>query len=405
MAFFLDKSPKLWYNCTRERKVSMWVPHKIKRNLEEAQKELTNIATQKQTIEKQITSLRQTLSNLQEQKQQVEQELNSIAFGRDVYGSLEEVSYDFIPPTEELNEIELVLCEKEQRLGQLLKNGEAYICDREYVIDHSRTKGQKFQQSFGKNLIIGFNTYAQSKIKSITADNYNNTIELIEKAYTKYNRQGAYVCIRIAPAYLLLTKEIARLKLDLKILKAEEKEKLRQEKARLKEQEKLLEDLAKEKEKLAKERRYYEAIYGDTESETKRAEIKERLADIDTREQNLDKRAKDYKAGWLYIAYTKAMPKYCKLGCTKRYNPLIRLQELSSASVPYPFECCGLVFSEDVFTLEANIHSYFNDKRVNKGNRHKEFFYITPQEAIKALREKFNCDIIFLEEEEKTIDN
>ena len=37
-------------------------------------------------------------------------------------------------------------------------------------------------------------------------------------------------------------------------------------------------------------------------------------------------------------------------------------------------EANGLVFNDDVFELEAKVHQYFDQKRVNAFNRHKEFF-------------------------------
>ena len=33
-------------------------------------------------------------------------------------------------------------------------------------------------------------------------------------------------------------------------------------------------------------------------------------------------------------------------------------------------------------------------------SKHKEFFYITPQEAIKILEKEFDCDVHFVNEEE-----
>lgn len=33
-------------------------------------------------------------------------------------------------------------------------------------------------------------------------------------------------------------------------------------------------------------------------------------------------------------------------------------------------------------------------------NPNKEFFYITPQEAIKVLKEEFGCDVHFVSEDE-----
>ena len=43
------------------------------------------------------------------------------------------------------------------------------------------------------------------------------------------------------------------------------------------------------------------------------------------------------------------------------------------------------------------MHKYFSKQRVNPN---KEFFNITPQEAIKALKEEFGCDVHFVNEDE-----
>ena len=58
----------------------------------------------------------------------------------------------------------------------------------------------------------------------------------------------------------------------------------------------------------------------------------------------------------------------------------------------------GLVFNDDVFELEAKVHQYFDQKRVNAFNRHKEFFRITPAEAVCVLTNKFNCKVTFVDE-------
>ena len=370
----------------------MWFGRKNKTAspLIELQTEIKQLEDKSKSLQSQIKFQQTQLSNIEKAKVEAQEELECITFGLKIYGSLEEVGYEYASPANNVTELESALLLAEQELGELITNNNAYITDRIYVIDGKKTKGAKFQEAFGKNLITGFNVYAQNKIKSISVDNYNKTLELIEKAYNKYNKQGELIAIRISPVYLTVMKRIAKIKLDIKILKTEEKEKIRQEKLRLKEQEKLLEELAKEKEKLAKERRYYEAIYGETDSEVKRIEIQERLADIDTREQEINKRANNQKAGWLYVTCTQSMPNMTKIGCSRRWNPLIRLQELSSASVPYPFECKGLVFSENIFELEAQVHNYFNPYRVNKENRHKEFFYVSPEDVIQILTTKFD---------------
>ena len=68
--------------------------------------------------------------------------------------------------------------------------------------------------------------------------------------------------------------------------------------------------------------------------------------------------------------------------------------------MPFPFICHAVVFADDVFDIETKIHNYFNDKRVNKENLHKEFFYVTPEEAINVLKNVFKCDIHYIDKNE-----
>ena len=145
----------------------------------------------------------------------------------------------------------------------------------------------------------------------------------------------------------------------------------------------------------------YEQNLADAASESTRKEFEAKLAEIDKRVQDIDYRTNNMRAGYLYITSTPAMPNIVKLGVTRRLNPLRRIQELSSASVPFPFVCHGLVFSDDVFALETAIHKYFDAQRVNKENGHKEFFAIGPNDAISALRDVFHVDVHFVNEQEE----
>lgn len=64
-----------------------------------------------------------------------------------------------------------------------------------------------------------------------------------------------------------------------------------------------------------------------------------------------------------------------KIGMTRRLDPQDRIDELGSASVPFKFDVHSFIFSENAVDLEARLHQALNDKRVNKVNLRKEFFY------------------------------
>ena len=91
-----------------------------------------------------------------------------------------------------------------------------------------------------------------------------------------------------------------------------------------------------------------------------------------------------------------------KIGCTRRLSPVIRVRELSSSSLPYPFRAHGFVFSDDCFALESAMHQYFEYRRVAPD---REFFNITPKEAIYALENKFGVEVHFADCDEESEDD
>lgn len=88
------------------------------------------------------------------------------------------------------------------------------------------------------------------------------------------------------------------------------------------------------------------------------------------------------KAGNIYIISNLGSfgENMFKIGMTRRQDPQDRVNELSDASVPFKFDVHSFIFSDDAVTLEHKIHTALNDKRVNKVNLRKEFFYSTVDE-------------------------
>lgn len=359
--------------------------HKI----EESQKTLQSILDQIK-LNRQIAIKKQ---------QEIESYKSELKFYQGIV-EMEELGLEYTPT---FNDLDLIATKKEEvqnQIAELIANEEAILTTRIYKIDGSESKGKKFQKAFCENLLIGFNSYFNKKKKSITAYNYNNSVELIKSKFNKMNQKSSLMGVSINSEYLNFILDLLKLELDEKITKAEERERIKEEHRRLREQEKLLVEAEKAKLELQKQRRMYEQSLAKALNEQERQEFEAKLKEIDKREADVDYRINNSKAGYLYITATKAMPNMTKLGVTRRLNPLVRIQELSSAATPWPFKCYGLVFSDDAFDLETKIHEYFDNKRVNTENKHKEFFYITPQEAIKVLKEEFGCDVHFVNEEE-----
>ena len=307
------------------------------------------------TAENSLLKINQNID--QSKKQLKEYKLEICSFEGII--SMQELGMNYEPIYHDLNTIAYEKTQTQEKIGKLLGCGKAIITTRVYRIDGSEAKGKQFQKTFCENLLIGFNSYFNQKKKAISSANIVTSKDLITKKFVAINKKAALMGVSINQQYLDLCLELLTLELEEKLCKIEEKEKLKEEHRRLKEQEKLLAEAEKAKLELQKQRRMYEQSLVKALNEQERQEFEAKLKEIDKREADVDYRINNSKAGYLYITATKAMPNMTKLGVTRRLNPLVRIQELSSAATPYPFVCYGLVFGDDAFDLETRIHEYF----------------------------------------------
>lgn len=343
-------------------------------------------------LKQQQAVLKSKIGDLLIQSAKLEETNKSYQYVEAGFNTLEEIAYERYIPTTPNDILEGKIYWAENKMARIAGEGSIIQYNRVYRIDGSEAKGRKFQETFGKNLLIGFNTYVQLKTKSITDGNYYHTCNLIKKAFDKYNKQGEMLGIGLNPYYLNLRLEILQYTLELKLKKAKEKAQLREERKRMREQEKLLEDIAKEQERLEKERKSMDIAFAKALTDIEREEIKAQMNKIDKRMDDLEYRKEHNNSGWLYVISSPSLPNMCKIGCTRRLVPTIRVKELSSSSLPYAFHTHGFVFSDNCFELETQMHHYFDAKRVAPD---REFFYITPQEAIDVLKNEFHQEVHF----------
>ena len=167
---------------------------------------------------------------------------------------MQELGMEYTPNCNDLNELAVKKVNIQKSIASLIGNNKAIITTRVYRIDGSESKGKKFQKVFCENLLIGFNSYFNKKKKSITAYNYNSSVELIKSKFDKMNQKASLMGVSINSTYLDLVLNLLQLELDEKIAKTEEKEKIKEERRRLREQEKLLAEAEKERKKLEEER-------------------------------------------------------------------------------------------------------------------------------------------------------
>ncbi len=117
--------------------------------------------------------------------------------------------------------------------------------------------------------------------------------------------------------------------------------------------------------------------------------MRAQLEDIDKAIEDVDYRAANIRAGYVYVISNVGAlgERMIKVGMTRRLDPMDRVRELSDASVPFNFDVHALFFSDDAYGIEAEMHRRLADRRVNRVNLRREFFYATPAEARDLLKE------------------
>ena len=82
---------------------------------------------------------------------------------------------------------------------------------------------------------------------------------------------------------------------------------------------------------------------------------------------------------------------------TRRLDPQDRIDELSTAAVPFKFDVHAMIFSDDAPALEAAIHRELEDKKINLVNNRKEFFKVSLAEIEQIIEKNFDKTVDFRE--------
>ena len=128
-------------------------------------------------------------------------------------------------------------------------------------------------------------------------------------------------------------------------------------------------------------------------------ELQKNVEESEAKKKDLDYRQENATAGYVYIisnigSFGKDI---VKIGVTRRLDPMERIDELGSASVPFKFDVHALIFSYDAYSLETELHSRFADRRINKVNNRKEYYRVAISEIKDALSEYKDLTVDFNE--------
>ncbi len=266
----------------------------------------------------------------------------------------------------------------------------------------------KANQAIYKLMVIALRAELQNILYNLKYEKLDTSIEDVKKVTRKFLKVAGEGNQTIVGT---LTKFIGEIEyLFINAVKIEynyyvKKEQARQEQLAIREQMRQeaqeRKALEAERKKVEKEESKYQseidklkeqlAAAKDAELEQLNARIlqlQSQLADVILKKEEISNLANG-KAGNVYVISNLGSfgENVFKIGMTRRLNPQDRVNELGDASVPFKFDVHSFIFSEDAVGLEKKLHMILNDKRVNKVNMRKEFFYTTIDDLEKLVTE------------------
>lgn len=287
----------------------------------------------------------------------------------------------------------------------LLKNNDAY------EIGKALLNNKKEMNSIIKQITKCFTAEITQILNSLTLNNIEQSRSKLIKSYETTNKAFELDNIKISDEYLKL--KLDELNINYEILRKiqEEKEIKQQEREMLREEEQVRREIEREKIKIEKEEKqfksevsklmaYMNKSSNDAEKQLyidKIKELEEKINLLEKDKNNVLDREQNTRAGYVYIISNIGSfgKNVYKIGMTRRLEPMDRIRELSSASVPFEFDVHAMIFSEDAPKLENILHEHFRDHAVNKINLRKEFFNIDLNEAKQVVYDNFNNTVDF----------
>lgn len=301
--------------------------------------------------------------------------------------------YDYANPAESSVKLKEQLDANKQQQKEMVHDKTAVKSLRMFSVSDSRAQGERLANNMCQLALSLFNAEAENAVKNVKAGNLDVSVARLQRCANRIERFGKDINLQITKKYFnLRVKELSLTAMYMQAVQAE-KEAERERRAELREQAKAQKELEAEMARLRKEQEHYRNVLEKMREQGNQEEaekLEARLAEIDKSINDVDYRAANIRAGYVYVisdvgAFGERM---VKIGMTRRLDPMDRMRELSDASVPFKFDVHALFFSKDAVSLETMLHHEFEDRRVNKVNARKEFYYCTPQEVLDKLKEK-----------------
>lgn len=346
-----------------------------------AQAELAN-------LQQQVAAARQALSQVNTQVAAVRAQLVQT---QEVALLQEAGVYEYVHPLDDAVAYKGRLATLQDRIKSMARGGSAILATTNWTVNGSVREGQAMVRDFSKLMLRAYNAEADNCVRTVRPHRVQATSDRLSKVRDTIARLGKTMDIRISNDYHQARLQEIRLTADYLGKVEDEKERVRAERERQREEERARREFEREKARLAKEQAHYNAVLARLQASgatDELAKVESKLAEIQSAIIGIEAREANVRAGYVYVISNVGAfgPDMVKIGMTRRLEPQDRIRELGDASVPFRFDTHALIFSEDAVSLETRLHNELADRKVNRVNERREFFYATPAEVRDILQ-------------------
>lgn len=347
-----------------------------------------------------IIGLNNTINNKQSQIICMDEQIELQSFG------LYTPKYDFA--SSELYKNRLSQIRNTQKV--LIKNGQAVTGNTNWTVNGSKSQGKKMVKDMQKLLLRAFNSECDELIDKVKYNTFDTALKRMRSSCEAISKLGNIMGIAITTQYFNAKYEELCLSLEYKKKKQDEKEEQKEIRARMREEAKLQKEIEETRKKIAKEQSHYQNALSHIEQQIetaneadrvellkKKEQIVNELSEIDKSMKDIDYRAANARAGYVYIISNVGSfgENVYKIGMTRRLEPMDRVDELGDASVPFNFDVHAMIFSDDAPSLEAALHKAFENRKVNMINTRREFFNVTLDEIEEVVKKNYDKTVEF----------
>lgn len=375
----------------------------IAHSSEQKQQETLAFCQQRTALaDQQVKDAEERLSEIQEMLRALQAEVDLLSAETLVEMTSIE-PYAALSSHEIKNKLALLKIEEDE----LVKSGEALLITADGFVQ------KRILDSRKKQILRCFHAESSMHIGSITAKNVDTIRARLRRSFEIINKLFSVNGVQISQALLALKLEELSLVYAYMVKIEDEREEKKAIQAQLQEEERVRREIEQQKKKIEKEIYQFNAevkklmIYmqktnNDVEKKLyidKIRELEEKLNTLEADKEHVLQREQNTRAGFVYIISNIGSfgENIYKIGMTRRPEPMDRINELSSASVPFPFDVHAMIFSEDAPALETLLHHHFADRQVNKVNARKEFFKVDLGEIKQLVLTHHNATVHFVD--------